>query len=283
MCECAVGPSLVTDWASGDVVCQGCGIVLEGHILDESPEWTTREHEPDKSRVGAPNARLGTFLDTAGRAGAGCKKRKFRDTRTPREIGLKEGRDAVDACVSGLCLAIGGTVCAAARELFELHFDKKGVRSDTRGAVAAAAVYLACKLENVGRELRLVSGVCQVDLRALNAATTDLKDSLVDHPMYPKLAAGLSAEKLIDIYLDRLRLPAEQRKRAWREAVRLEEDLRARGVMDSGRKPRTLCCGILHVALGRAGCEVPKKELARACAVCQQTLDKVAGHIDSFL
>lgn len=281
MCDCALGSSLVTDWASGDVVCQGCGVVVEGHILDEAPEWTTREHEADRSRVGAPNAVLGTFLDAGGHL---CKKRKFRDTRTPREISLKEGRDAVDACVSSLCLAIGGTVGRAARELFELHFDKKGVRSDTRPVLAAAAVYLACKLENVGRELRLVAGACQVDLRALNAATTDLKDSLVDHPQYPKLAAGLSAEKLIDIYLDRLRLPADQRKRVWREAVRLEEDLRARGVMDSGRKPRTLCCGILHVALRRAGCcEVPKKELAKACAVCQQTLDKVAAHIATFL
>jgi transcription initiation factor TFIIIB Brf1 subunit/transcription initiation factor TFIIB len=32
---------LYTDWANGDIVCRGCGVVSQESILDDSPEWNT--------------------------------------------------------------------------------------------------------------------------------------------------------------------------------------------------------------------------------------------------
>lgn len=38
--ECKVKPPrLVEEYSSGDIVCEGCGLVLSEHIVDERPEW----------------------------------------------------------------------------------------------------------------------------------------------------------------------------------------------------------------------------------------------------
>jgi transcription initiation factor TFIIIB Brf1 subunit/transcription initiation factor TFIIB len=280
MCDCEGEPSPVTDWAGGDVVCCACGVVLEGHILDEAPEWRNHAaadggHAADRSRVGAADARLGTYLER----GAGGKRRRLRDpTRDAREQALHDGLALVDRLVGAFGLSTTSNVAATARELFADLHEAKGVRSDTRRACAAAAVYYGCKLENVGRELRLVSQVCQVDAKALNSATSEYKAALADKPYHARLFATLQAGKLIDIFLDRLRLAPDLRRRAWRAAHQLDESLV--DVMDCGRKPRTICSGILFVAAQQERIPgVGKKEITEACAVCQQTLDKVVAQI----
>lgn len=277
MCDCAGGPTAVTDWSGGDVVCSACGVVLESHILDDCPEWRNYEAGEDKSRVGASSSRGGggTFLDPV----PGCKRaRVYREAAEAREAALREGLAAVDHFVGSCRLSSTGSVAAVARELFEDVHAARAVRSDNRRVVAAAAVYHACKMERLGRELRWVAAVCEVDQRALNAATADFKDLLAGRPYHARLFDALPAGTLLDIFLDRLGLAPDPRKRVWRAAHRIDEAL-AGGAMDCGRKPRTICSGIIGVALAREGVAVGKKELTRACSVCQQTLDKVMAQI----
>lgn len=287
-CDCADGPTPVTDWSCGDVVCSACGVVVEGHILDESPEWRNHGDEhgrEDRSRVGAadPRGRLGTYLATSDGSKRLCRGLAGRED--PKEVALTEGLRTIDQFVGFLRLSTTSAISTTAKELFsDLHW-AKGVRSDNRRAAAAAAVYYGCKLENSGRELRLVSAVCQVDPRALNAATSEYKAELVSKAYYPRLFATLQAGKLIDVFLDRLvaggGLRAEQRKGVWRAAHQLDEVLV--DTMDCGRKPRTICSGILFVAAQQEGVAVGKKEVTEACCVCQQTLDKVVAQIRAAL
>ena len=282
MCDCPVlnRAALVTDWASGDVVCVQCGVVVEGHILDESPEWRNHDGEPahDKSRVGGSTDRHGRPSGTYLEGGpAGCKRRRAL-AADPRDAALEEGLKQVDAFVAAFGLTSSSAVAITARELFEDMHALRTVRSDTRRPMAAAAVYFGCKMERAGRELRQVARVCQVDLKALNAATAEYKECLAEKPYYCKLLATLPAGTLIDQFLDRLDLPRDQRKRVWRAAHMLDQSLE--GLMDCGRKPRTICSGILYVALQQEGiATVTKKHVTDACAVCQQTLDKVVAHI----
>lgn len=290
-CDCGDGPTPVTDWASGDVVCSACGVVVEGHILDETPEWRNHGPEEDRSRVGAadPRGRLGTYLVVSGVSRHNGDKRVCRGLagrEDPKETALTEGLRTVDELLLALRLSTTGTIAATAKELFSDLHEAKGVRSDNRRAAAAAAVYYGCKLENCGRELRLVSDVCQVDAKALNVATSEYKAALGHRAYYPRLFATLQAGKLIDIFLDRLvaagRLPPEHRRRVWRAAHQLDETLM--NTMDCGRKPRTICSGILYVAAQQENVTcIGKKEITDACDVCQQTLDKVVAQIRASL
>lgn len=291
MCDCAEAPQCVTDWASGDVVCCQCGVVVEGHILDESPEWrnhATDDHAPDRSRVGMADARgrlAGTYLDTGGgarrRRGCGGLARAMASAQDPREQALREGLDLVGRLAVDLGLTSTSTIAAAARELFEDLHEARGVRADNRRAAAAAALYFACKMERAGRELRLISAVCQVEPRALNSATNEYKEHLHAKAYYPRLFETFQAGALISIFLDRLRLPSDQRRRMWRAAHQLDEALV--DCMDCGRKPRTICSGILFLAAQREHVPVSKRDITQACAVCQQTLDKVVTQIRGVL
>ncbi len=38
-CRNCQSTALVTDWAQGDRVCTSCGVVAEGHLMDDRPEW----------------------------------------------------------------------------------------------------------------------------------------------------------------------------------------------------------------------------------------------------
>lgn len=289
MCDCAEGPTTVTDWSTGDVVCRVCGVVVEGHIIDDSPEW----HVLDDARAGPPpNPFLssdavcgGTILSSSSSCKAAPKRRRLNDEvyQYQRPDPLVAGLAVVESCVAALGLATTGTVAGAAKQLFVDLYRARGGRADNRRSVAAAAVYFACKLERVERELRLVATACDVDTRALHAATREYKDgSLADKPYYRRLFEALPADRLIDVFLDRLRLSDVDRKRVWRAANRLHAVLEA--VMDCGRKPRTICSGLLLLALQAEGVQgVGKKELTRACSVCHQTLDKVVAHIRSVL
>lgn len=288
MCDCAGGPTIVTDWSSGDVLCSACGVVMEGHILDETPEWRRHDddarREADHIRVGnrAPATHQdrhlqGTYLEMP-RGATGRKRRCCGIKDTPKQQALKAGLDAIDVSVVAFGLGHTSQVAVTARELFEHVHAIKGVRSDVRDAYAASALYFGFKLEGVARELRLVAAMCGVEPRALNAAINDFKDVLRDKPYYHRLFAPLQAGKLIDIFLDRLRLPPDQRKRVWRTAHALDESMVTR--LDCGRKPRTICSGLLYIACQREGVEaVTKKHVMDACDVCQQTLDKIVAHM----
>jgi len=269
MCDCPCGPTPVTDWARGDVVCCACGVVVEGHILDEAPQW--HDHAEDcAAAASGPGGRRGRHNHQP--------VKRLRTVEDPREAAQREGLDVLTQLLHAMRISATGNIATTARELFTDLHAARAVRSDNRRPLAAAALYYGCKLENAGRELRLVSEVCGVDVRALNAATSEYKAALADRPYYARLFATLQAGKLIDIYLDRLRLAAEVRKRVWRAAHQLDEALV--GAMDCGRKPRTICSGILFLAAQQervAG--VGKKEITEACGVCQQTLDKVVAQI----
>lgn len=283
MCDCGVPGTTVTDWASGDVVCVACGVVLEGHILDEAPEWRAQDGSGGggQCRVGEPVGRdgavAGTYLDLGPR-----KRRRVAAAPEPSVAGLREGLNLVDAFATAFRLSSTSLIAGTARELFRDAHEARPSRADTRRALAAASLYFACKLENTGRELRQVAEVCGVDARSLNAAADDMKALLAGRPYHARLHSTLHAGKLVDIFLDRLALRPDDRRRVWRAAQAM--DGRLSRLMDCGRKPRTICSGLLWVALqDEAVAGVAKKDVTAACAVCQQTLDKVVAQIRQAL
>lgn len=247
-------------------MCCGCGVVMESRIMDDRPTWC-----PEDSGVGADHRR-------AKRA-----RRECCATEDPRDASLRAGLREVDRLVSCFRLSSNSNIAITARELFKDVHEARGVRADARRAMAAAAVYYGCKLEDAGRELKMVSDVCEVDPRALNAAVSAYKEALPDKPYYPRLFARLQAGKLIDVCLDRLRLPVEVRKRMWRAAHRLDERLVE--TMDCGRKPKSLCSGVLFLAASHEGLDsqIGKREIATACSVNQQTIVNVVAHIRASL
>ena len=254
-CECDGPPSVVIDWAQGDRVCQGCGVVLEGHVLDAAS-------------AGGPGLHHQHYYE---------EHRAPTREGSARDASVREGMRLVDHAVSQFALSTTGTVAATAKELFRDMCDARGVRSDARPARVAATLYHAFRMEGVARELRLVSRACGVEPRALRAASNECKEALVSRPYYARLFTRAPAEAHLDVFLNRMDLVPVDRKRLWRAARRMME--RLGDAMDCGRKPRSLCCGVLYLAAGEEGIAASKDDVAAACEVCIQTLDKVVAHL----
>lgn len=283
MCDCGEAPDEVTDRASGAVVCRRCGVVTEAVVLDYGPEWVGEGDSGFGSgRFGAP-AR--PWAPCAGGAHLGGVSRAAKRACTAEDRldrALMDGARLVSRMASAFRLPTTGVVACAAQEMYAELQRAGGVRGEgSREAAAAAAVYLACKLNHAGRDLRLASDVMGVDVRSLCSAADEYKALLGGRPSHAGLFEGLGSEAMLGILLDRLvaagGLAAERRREVWAEANRLEERLR-RG-LDCGRKPRTLTAGLLYVAAKRRSVPLTRKHVAEACQMCQQTLDKVVAQI----
>lgn len=288
MCDC--GPelqdaSLVTDHASGDLVCTQCGVVVEGHMIDTAPEW--RSHDVhDRSRAGAaenlllPDQHRTTF-DSAAAGGAESKSLWRCVGRDPLAT-LRDAFSSIDGYMRCLGLSTDGTAAAWAKEVYRDMNEARAVRgAEARQTHAAAAVYFGCKLSGAARELRHIAASCGVGIAALNDAVAAFKDRLAGKTYHPRLFEAVQAGTLINMYADRLDLASEELRRIKRAAHMLDEQLLH--VLDCGRAPRTICSGVLWLAAAQEQVRVSKRAVMTACGVCQQTIDKVTAQISQVL
>ena len=58
-CRSCHSKAIVTDWPQGDRVCTNCGVVAEGRIRDDRPEWRDFNDAEDIIKGGQAKARSG--------------------------------------------------------------------------------------------------------------------------------------------------------------------------------------------------------------------------------
>lgn len=275
MCDCETSDP-VTDYASGTEVCRGCGVVMDSVIFSEQREW----FEDRNARAGAPPeafiaSQPAHFLTT----GAVSKRVLAAASADPERL-LREGFAAIVKQAGYMFQAADSLVVLRAKELFRDVHAVKTVRSDTRDAYAAAALYYGYKMEKCPRELRTLQLKTGVAGRQLNAAVDAFKVLLEGKPYHRELFATVYAGDLINAYGDRVPVSDADKRRLKKTAHDLDEALAGR--LDTGRRPATVVSGLLAVAARRAGLAVSKKALLAACGVCQQTLDRMAAEIDEL-
>lgn len=175
-----------------------------------------------------------------------------------------------DAC-SRARISVPGGIHTTADRMFEDFVAAKGPSGRSKHALAAACMYFACRLEKADRELRTVAFATGVEAPALNAAVKALKDFLLTTEPYAsamKTAFG-GVDSLVNVYLGKLDIDAGTRKRLWRETHRV---LDSTGLLDSGKKPRTIAASAIHAAAGVLDLKIHKKDIALASGVCAQTI-----------
>jgi len=268
-CDCDT-PNPVFDSVQSEEICMNCGVVLD-HILYDGREWGFDDSGKDVGHVGQAGARLGTIMDPFDRV----SKRVVAASADRTDVSERENEGIVDTqCRS---LKISSTVISAtAKDMFRIHLSAKTLGGETKQAAAAACLYYACRAERANRELRLISSVCQIDMRAMNAAAKTVKDTLRTTAYGPKIAEHNGGiEALVDVFLDRLRLPPDDRRALWRYTTKTLREVEY--LFDSGRKPRTIVGGIIYVAAANLHMDIPKKNIMEAAGVCAQTLDKITS------
>lgn len=170
---------LVQDYDSGEIVCAYCGLVLQEQNMDEGPEWRafTQEEKASRSRVGIPTSYsvhdkgLSTAINQVNRDAFGRKlplstrlqMSRLRKWQIRSRVHSSIDRNLAQAMTELDRLSdkinIPESVKEKAAVVYRKALDKGLVRGRSISAIAAAALYVACRTTKTPRTLREVAEV----------------------------------------------------------------------------------------------------------------------------
>ncbi|KAI8320956.1 cyclin-like protein [Martensiomyces pterosporus] len=181
-------PNIVEEFASGDLVCGDCGLVLGDRIVDTRSEWRTfaNDEGDDPSRVGnAANpfldgAQLDTVIARGGDHGSGLARDLNRIHG--RSTAQRHERNLVQAYkeISALCDAydLPKVIGDVAKQLYKKVEDDNLQRGKNNDAIIAACIFLACRQEGVPRTFREICALTKVDRKDIGRTFKFLKGKL---------------------------------------------------------------------------------------------------------
>jgi transcription initiation factor TFIIB len=160
----------------GERICTACGAIL-GSFIDEGAEWRVYSNtEDDPSRTGTitsellPNSSYGSMMMRKRMPGQSDEVKSlmklsawsFSNHGERSWMGIFDGIQAT-ALRAGLTKAIVLDACA----VFKRVEDARKTRGETRRALMAAAVFVACRDNNATRSHEELADMFRVSIRAL--------------------------------------------------------------------------------------------------------------------
>ncbi|MCJ7739892.1 transcription initiation factor IIB [Candidatus Microgenomates bacterium] len=170
--ECA-SKNLIHDYDSGETICGDCGLVLYEQTLDRGPEWRafTQEEKASRSRVGMPTSYsihdkgLSTTISQINRDAFGrrlpqstrLQMWRLRKWQIRSRVHSSIDRNLAQAMSELERLSSKVSISSPIREkaavIYRKALDKRLVRGRSINAIAAAALYAACRKSGSPRTL----------------------------------------------------------------------------------------------------------------------------------
>ena len=282
---CPECESVALPWSADghERVCDDCGLVVETARLDRGPEWRefSSEQRRDRARAGRPATHrlhdrgLTTDIDWSDRDATGTllsaeRRRRMQRLRTwqervrardAAERGLRYALSEVDRMASAL--GVPGSVREVASVIYRRALDEDLIRGRSIEGVATAALYAACRREDIPRSLAEAAAVSRVDrteiARAYRVLASELGlglEPVEAHRFLPRFATTLTLDG--DVI---------------RVARAILDETRDRG-LHAGRSPSGLAAAALYTAARRCGHERTQNEAAAAGRVTANTVRK---------
>jgi transcription initiation factor TFIIB len=180
--ECG-SSNLVHDYDTGETVCGDCGLVVYEQMMDKGPEWRafTQEEKASRSRVGVPTSYsvhdkgLSTAISQVDRDAFGRKLPlstrlqmwRLRKWQIRSRVHSSIDRNLAQAMAELDRLSdkvyIPPPIKEKAAVTYRKALDKGLVRGRSIAAIAAAALYAACRGSGTPRTLREIAEASLVD------------------------------------------------------------------------------------------------------------------------
>ena len=177
MCPECGSNIIIRNEDSGEIVCGSCGLVITDQIIDRGAEWRafTQSEKESRSRVGVPlsfsvhDKGLTTMIGRVGRDAFGRKiplKTKLQMLRLRKWQIRSRVHSSVDRNLAQAMaeldrltdkLHIPPPIKEKAAVIYRKALDKGLVRGRSISAIAAAALYAACRVTQTPRTLREIS------------------------------------------------------------------------------------------------------------------------------
>lgn len=266
---------------TAEIVCEGCGLVIETAEPDSGPEWRAfdQEERDAKSRVGAPttpslhdrglSTRIGwKDADGFGRAIEPRKRRRLSRLRTwderfrsrdSRDRNLKFALGEIDRMSSAL--GVPQPTRETASVLYRRALDQDLLPGRSIEGVATAAVYAATRLDGIPRSIDEVAAVSRVD---------DLEIERTYRYVVRELAVEVPPTRPTE-YLGRFASALDCSDETERRARELLETAIEAGV-HSGKHPVGMAASALYAAARSTDDELTQSKISDAATVSEVTI-----------
>jgi len=278
--ECG-STDLVVDYEKGETVCRSCGLVISSQLMDQGPEWRafTQEEREERARVGVPisysvhDKGLSTVITRINRDAFGRElplDMRLRMLRLRRwqirsrvhssiERNLSQAMAELDRLSDKL--HIPPLVKEKASLIYRKALDKGLVRGRSIAAIAAAALYAACRQTETPRTLKEVAEVSIIPRKDIaRCYMLLLKELNIVMPIADPIKCVSKIASKINVSEKCQQLAVEILKKA--------QELKAA----SGKDPMGLAAAALYMACTLEKEKKTQKEVAEAANVTEVTI-----------
>jgi len=278
--ECG-GTNLIHDYDTGETVCGSCGLVLHEQMMDKGPEWRafTQEEKESRSRVGIPTSYsvhdkgLSTAIGRVDRDAFGRKLPlstrlqmwRLRKWQIRSRVHSSVDRNLAQAMAELDRLSdkvyIPGPVKEKAAVIYRKALDKGLVRGRSIAAIAAAALYAACRTTETPRTLREISEASLVDKKDVaRCYRLLLRELEVQMPIADPLT-----------YVSKIAERTGISGQTQGLAIKILNEARLKRAA-SGKDPMGLAAAALYIACLQNNEKKTQKDIAEAAGVTEVTV-----------
>jgi transcription initiation factor TFIIB len=278
--ECG-STNLVHDYDTGETVCGDCGLVLYEQMMDKGPEWRafTQEEKASRSRVGVPTSYsvhdkgLSTAISQVDRDAFGRKLPlstrlqmwRLRKWQIRSRVHSSIDRNLAQAMAELDRLSdkvyIPSPIKEKAAVVYRKALDKGLVRGRSIAAIAAAALYAACRGSGTPRTLREIAEASLVDKKDVARCYRLLLRELEVHmPIADPLT-----------YVSKIAEKTGISGKTQGMAIQILRDARRRRAA-AGKDPMGLAAAALYIACLQNNEKKTQKDIAEAAGVTEVTV-----------
>lgn len=278
--ECG-SANLVEDYEMGEIICGKCGLVLREQVIDEGPEWRafTQEEKAQRSRVGTPisysvhDKGLSTVIDRVNRDAFGrelpvatrLQMLRLRKWQIRARVHSSVDRNLAQAMAELDRLSdkihIPASVKEKAALIYRKTLDKGLVRGRSISAIAAAALYSACRFTGTPRTLKEVADASLVQKKDIaRCYRLLLRELEMQMPISEPIAYVSKIASKVGI--------TEKTQRKAMDTLQKADQLK----IDAGKDPMGLAAAALYIACVQEGERKTQKEIAEAAGVTEVTV-----------
>ncbi|KAL9538364.1 hypothetical protein MBANPS3_010987 [Mucor bainieri] len=265
-----IPPNLVEEFASGDLVCGDCGLVLGDRIVDTRSEWRTFANDDgdDPSRVGAASNPLldGDQLDTIiSRKDGGSGISKTLNKVQGKQLQHKGDRNmaAIYKDITAMCdsISLSRLVSDTAKQLYKRIEDEKLLRGKSNDVIIATCICIACRQEGVARTFREICALTRVPKKEIGRCCNALKTKILT------TTNVVEPEDLMNRFCSNLRLPNYVQK----SGVDLARTAKSLGTL-GGKSPISIAAACIYLVSYL--CKDPRstKDIAHVAGVSEATI-----------
>ncbi len=280
---------IIYDPERGEYICMDTGEVLEDHVVDQGPEWRvfSPEDRVSRSRIGAPltsivhDKGLTTYIGRASRRLSEYQRRKAlklqeinRKLRvSPKDRKLVNMLSELNNATGrlGLPSRVRETAAAILRKLYEKHT----IRRPQLPSYLAAAIYIACKINNVTSKTKEeIMNILDVSSKEFWNAYRKIRDEVLKRPLSPSKPMDY-----VDRIASKLGLPSHISTLAYKLSVLMTKH----GLTD-GKGPIGVAAATVYVAAVILDEKKTQREVADAAGVTEVTVrNRYKDIVDNFL